>query len=85
MGTHTPATSAAIAVSTLKRNHNFIDCHPSVLVDPFYHDAASTFTVVFGTAVPEAFHRLPCFSIIASVNNIFLCPSDSMLAQRSAS
>ena len=25
----------------------------------------------FGAAIPESFHRLPCFSIVASVNNNF--------------
>ena len=48
---------------------NSADRDPCVPVDTFDHHAASTFTVVFGTAIPEALQRLPCLCIATSVNN----------------
>ena len=53
---------------------NLADHHPSVPVDTFDHHAASTFIIVFGAAIPEAFRRLPFFCIAASVNNTFPVP-----------
>ena len=55
--THTPATSAAIAVPTFKRTDILLIV--THLSHSFDHHAASTFTIVFGTAIQKAFHRLP--------------------------
>ena len=52
-------------------HRNFADRDPSVPVHTFDHDAASTFTVFSGTAIPEAFFRPPCLCIITSVNIFF--------------
>ena len=49
--------------TNFQRYLNFVDCHPSVPNDPFDHHATPAFSIVFGTAIPEAFHRLPCFRI----------------------
>ena len=59
--TQTPTTSAAMAVQI----RDFADR------DPFVPDSTATFTVVLGAAIPDAFHRLPSFRIIAFVYNIF--------------
>ena len=52
-------------------HRDLADRDPFVLVNSFNHDSAATSTVVLGAAIPEAFHRLPCFNIFASVNNKF--------------
>ena len=68
---HTPITSAAMAVPTFKSTRDFGSPSPTCPVDPFDHHATPAFPVAFGTTKPEAFHRLPCFRITASVNNNF--------------
>ena len=52
-------------------HRNLADHDPCVPVSSFNHDTTSTSTVVLGASIPEAFHRVPCLSIIASVNNNF--------------
>ena len=69
MSTHTHITSAAMAIPTLGAAM-LIVVHLS-LSTPFYHHSQSTFTIVCGAAIPEVFHHVPCFSIVASVNNNF--------------
>ena len=73
MSTHTTITSASMAVPTFKKkNRNSADRHPSVPADPFDHHATSTFTIVFGTAILEAFDNLPCFSLLHLSTIIFV-------------
>ena len=69
--TQTPTTSAATAVPTPRSTATLLIVTLVVLVNSLNHDSTATSTVVLGAAIPEAFHHLPCFSIIASVNNNF--------------
>ena len=57
--TETPTTLAVMAVQMC----DFVDR------DLFVPDSTVTFTVFPGGAIPDAFHRLPSFRIIAFVYN----------------
>ena len=71
MRTHAPITSAAMAGPTHKDTATLPIVIHFVPVNSFNHDSEATSTVVLGAAIPEAFHHLPCSSIVASVNNNF--------------
>ena len=77
MSPQTPAISAAIAVPTF-RGIAILLIVTYFSVNHFDRHTASTAAIVFETAVPKSFHRLPRLGVISSVKDNFsmsLCAS----------
>ena len=85
VSTHTPATSAAIAVPTSTSTVIFADCHPSVPVDPFYHRRRFHFYSCLGNCHSRSLSPASMIQNYLHLSTTsFLCPSVFMLAKRSA-
>ena len=54
-----------------QRDCNFTDRHLFFSVNHFDRHTASTAAIVFETAVPKSFHRLPRLGVISSVKDNF--------------